>query len=214
MFAGREQAPRFLESSLERWRLRTLLRVQILIARTAGQAVRLAHRRRADDLDRKIQVAHHPPNDGELLKILLTENRGIWRKQMEQLRHDRADAAEMSRARPAAERVRERSLLDRDGKISGIQFLGARSKQDIDASLPAKLIIIRFRPRIFFVIAAGSELQRVHENADGDFALFSGCLAGGANQFAMPAVQRAHGRNQNSAAWRIDLLRLQISSAA
>src|SRR5438270_8307210 len=171
----------------------------MLIARPAGHAVRFAHRRRADDFDWKIQVAHHPPNDGELLKILLTENRGIWRKQMEQLRHDRADAAEMSRARPPAERVRERSLLDRDGKIGSVHFLGARSKQDIDAGLPAKLIIIRFRPRIFFVIAARRELERVHENADGDLPVFSTRLARGPNQLPMAAMQRPHRRDEDAA---------------
>ena len=116
---------------------------------------------------------------------------------MEQLRHDRADAAEMSRARSPAERVRERSLLDRDGKISGVQFLGARSKQDIDAGLPAKLIIIRFRSRISFVISAGSELQRVHENADGDLPVFSSRPARDPNQLAVAAMQGPHRRNKD-----------------
>src|SRR5438270_5028610 len=157
----------------------------MLIARPAGQAVRLAHRRRADDFDRKIQIAHYPPNDGELLKILLTENRGIWRKQMEQLRHDRADAAKMSRARRPAERIRERVLFHGNRKISGIQSVELRPKENVHAGLPAKLIIIRFRSRIFFVISAGSELQRVHENADGDLPVFSSRLPRDPNQLAV-----------------------------
>ena len=53
------------------------------------------------DFDRKIQVAHHSPNDGQLLKIFFAEDRGVRRQQMKQLRHDRADTAKMPGARPA-----------------------------------------------------------------------------------------------------------------
>ena len=45
------------------------------VAARHRQAVRLADRRQADDLDPDVEVEHHPSNDGELLEVLLTEHR-------------------------------------------------------------------------------------------------------------------------------------------
>ena len=101
----------------------------------------------------KIQIAHHPSNDRQLLKILLAENRRIRCKECEKFRHDRADAAKMSGPRFAAERVREREVSSTTTERSGayISLLG-RPKKKIDAGFRAKFFVIRFGRRISFKI--------------------------------------------------------------
>ena len=196
--AGRQPRP-LKQGRAQHRRLLAFGRAQILIARTAGQAVGFPHGRRADDLDLKIQVAHHPADDGELLEILLAKNSRVRRENVKELRHDRADAAKMSGPRLAAQRGRKRILLDRDRKIGGIHFVRRRAEKNIHAGASAKLVVIRFRPRIFLVITARGELERIHEDADRDLAFLAGSFARDSDQFEMTAMQRAHRRHEDSA---------------
>ena len=48
--------------------------VQILVARAARQAVFLPDSGHGDDVDVEIEIAHHPANDRQLLKIFLAEH--------------------------------------------------------------------------------------------------------------------------------------------
>src|SRR5205085_10387055 len=111
-FSFREHTSGLLQRALQDRRLRALIRIQVLVPRAARESVPFPHRRYTDDFNRKIQVSHHSPNDNELLKILFAKDRGVRRQQMEQLRHDSADAAEMSRSGPAFEGFRKRILVD------------------------------------------------------------------------------------------------------
>ena len=54
----------------------------------------------ATDLDahRDVEVAHQPPDDGELLAVLLAEVRDVRRGHVQQLQHDGGDALEVDRA--------------------------------------------------------------------------------------------------------------------
>ncbi len=46
------------------------------VARRQRQAVVIAHGGHGDDLERKVQVRHHAPDDGDLLRVLLAEPGG------------------------------------------------------------------------------------------------------------------------------------------
>ena len=48
-----------------------LARVQVTVAARHGEAICFPDRRRPDDLERQIEIAHHLPYDGELLEIFL-----------------------------------------------------------------------------------------------------------------------------------------------
>ena len=129
-------------------RLRTLFRAEILIARAERETVRFAHGRAGEDLDREIEIADHSPNDGELLKILFPKNRRVRREEMKQLRHHRADAAEMARPGSAAEPLRKRRFLDESRAIVRIHFVRRGPKDQIHAFRAADFLVRRFRPRI------------------------------------------------------------------
>jgi len=62
---------------MQHQRLPPLLRIEIDVARTHGQAVDLAHNQAGNDFNRKIQVAHHAANDGDLRRVFLSEEGGV-----------------------------------------------------------------------------------------------------------------------------------------
>ena len=141
---------------------------------------------------RKIEIAHHPSNDGQLLEILFSENSRVRRKEMKQFRHHRADSFEMSGTRPSAERLRKRFFLDDHRAIRKIHFGRFRAEQHVDSRRTAKLFIRSFWTRIFFEIRAGLELQWIHEDADRYLTVRARRFSRGPDQFQMPAMQSAH----------------------
>ncbi len=86
---------------------------QVAVARTEREAVLGAHRRRADDLDRQVQVVDHAPDHRELLEILLAEDRDVRLHQAQQLDDHGRDALEMPGPERAAEDVGEAGHVDR-----------------------------------------------------------------------------------------------------
>jgi hypothetical protein len=78
---------------------------EILVAAAHGETIVLAHRGHADDGVgiglRQIEIARHAADDGELLPVLLAEQRDIRPHLVEQLAHHRRHAIEMpGRAAP------------------------------------------------------------------------------------------------------------------
>src|SRR5713226_10570673 len=63
-----------------------LLWVEIGIARAHGQPVRLAHDGTDDDLNRKVEVAHHAADDRRLSRVLLPEESDIRLHYVEEFR--------------------------------------------------------------------------------------------------------------------------------
>ena len=49
-------------------------------------------------VDREIEIAHHAPDDGELLEIFLAKNGRLRPQEMKQLRHHRCDSTKMARS--------------------------------------------------------------------------------------------------------------------
>ena len=71
---------------------------QIGVARAQGEAVGLAHGGRGNDLERQIEVAHHLPDDAELLIVLLAEHGDVGCNLREELAAHRRHAREEVRA--------------------------------------------------------------------------------------------------------------------
>ena len=72
--------------------------VEADVAAGQREAVGLAHGRDDLELDRQVEVAHHPAQDRDLLRVLLAEEGDVGRDDVEQLGDDRADAGEVARA--------------------------------------------------------------------------------------------------------------------
>src|SRR5205085_3531882 len=97
------------------------------------------------------------------------------------------------------EQVRQRMFFDKNRTIVRVHLGGSRPKQKIDPSGATKFFVLLFWPRITLVVAARLELQRIHKNADHDFAIFAGFLSRDSDQFPMGFVQCAHRRHEDAA---------------
>ncbi|GAA3298718.1 hypothetical protein GCM10020295_35030 [Streptomyces cinereospinus] len=82
----------------QRERRTPLLGREVAVAAGQGQAVVLPHGRDADDLDAEVQVPHHAADQGELLGVLLAEERHVGAGEVEQLGDDREHAVEVAGA--------------------------------------------------------------------------------------------------------------------
>src|SRR5882724_13621256 len=154
---------------------------QIHVARTARQSICFAHGGDRDDVDLVIQIAHHSANDGQLLKIFFAKYGRVRLQNVEQFRHHRANAAEMSRPRFAFEHARQRIFFHRHRAIIRIHLGRAWPKQKIDIQLSAQFFVFLFWSRITFVIASRLELERIYKNADDHFAIFPRLAARNSN---------------------------------
>ena len=113
-----------------------LLRREVDVARAHGEAVRLAQRGHAGDLDRQVEVAHEAADDGELLRVLLAEEQHVRLHHAEQLGDDDGDAVEVARARGALEALGERAAdVDVGGEALRVHLVGRRREDDRDARL-------------------------------------------------------------------------------
>src|SRR5687768_985440 len=77
----------------------------------------------AEDLDAKLQVLRHPPDDRELLEILLAEDRNVRSDCTEKLGHYRCDAVEMARPHFPLPPIAEAFHADGRGKARRIDVL-------------------------------------------------------------------------------------------
>ena len=80
-----------------------MLRDQPFVAGRHREAVIFADGWMGDNFDAQIEIPDHAADDGELLKILFPEDRGIAAAQVEKLEDNRADAVEVARAGGTAE---------------------------------------------------------------------------------------------------------------
>src|SRR5262245_17545288 len=77
------------------------------VARARRQAVWLPYSRDADDRERQVEVGCQPPDDRQLLRILFAEVGDVGPNDLEELQHDRRDAAEVSRPVAPAQMIAE-----------------------------------------------------------------------------------------------------------
>jgi hypothetical protein len=81
----------------------SLFSVQIGVARTHRQSIGFAHDRTNHNLHRQIQIAHHAPDDCDLRRVFLPEERRVRFDGMKQLCHNGCDSAKVSRPRAAVQ---------------------------------------------------------------------------------------------------------------
>ena len=100
--------------------------------------------------------------------------------------------------RLALKSVGEGVLVYGDREIVGVHFLSRRAKKQIYPRITAELFVVRFRARIFLIVAPGRKLERIHKNADHHFPVIARRLSRDPDQFAVTAMERPHRRHKHS----------------
>ena len=109
-------------------------RLRLLIAtpsvsRTVGQA---------DDVDAEVEIEGHPPDDRQLLGVLLAEHGDVRPHRGEQLGDDGGHAAEMARSVRALEPIGERAGLDMGLETGRVHRCGGRGVHRVDPGRGAR----------------------------------------------------------------------------
>jgi hypothetical protein len=143
-----------------------------------------------------MQVAHQPPDDGELLEILLAEDRDIGRALRQQLRDHGRDAGEEMRACDALQSFGRPA--HRDGRAGAVRVHFGRlgSEDEVDAAGFEGGEVAGEVARIGGQIFRRSELRRVDEDRHHHPVGPPGSLI---DQRQMTGVERPHGRDQSDA---------------
>jgi hypothetical protein len=162
---------------------------EVAVAAGQRQAVRLPHRRHAHNLDRKVQVAHHPPDQRELLRVLAPEHRDVRPGQVQQLRDDGEDAVEVAGPRTAFQHVAERPGAHRHERAFRVDDVRRRREDQVHALRLAGGQVGVERAGVAVEVLVRAELERVHEDGR-DRA--GRAFARDAHQRAVALVQRAH----------------------
>ncbi|KAG1466432.1 hypothetical protein G6F57_013260 [Rhizopus arrhizus] len=174
---------------------RTLFGAQVLVARTLGQAILVAHDLRPHDLDRERQLGHHLPDHGQLLVVLAAEHRHVRLHLQEQARHHRAHAIEVARAAGTLQHLAHARGVHLRGLVHAqrVHRLHAGQPHGVAADLLQPGHIGLGRTRVATEVFIGAELGRVDEDARHHLV---GVLARQGHQRMMAAMQVAHGRHQ------------------
>src|SRR5262249_52067329 len=122
----------------ERERDLALVGREIPVAAGDREPVRFADRGHGDDPYRYIEIGHHRPDQGQLLVILLAEEREIGPGQMEELEHHGKDAVEVARAMGSFEDRPEWTRVDPYRRLAvGVHLRGRGSEHHIDPASAA-----------------------------------------------------------------------------
>jgi hypothetical protein len=161
---------------------------EVAVAARHGQAVRLAHRRDGDDVDPEVEVGDHPPDEQQLLGVLLPEQRNLSAGQVQQLADHGEDAVEVAWSRLPLEHVAERAGIHPDGGVAvRVHLVGGGCEDQVDALALAELQVGVEGARVPRQVFARPELQRVEEQRHDDDGR---TLAGLPHQGRVPLVQR------------------------
>jgi len=167
------------------------------VAGTQGKTILLAHGGVPRDADREFEIPDHPPDDGELLPVLLPEDRDVGPDDLEEHRHDGADPVEVTRALRSLEAQGETlSETDREASVTYICRTSGR-KSRIHTLVPAKGRIGAEGTRVAGKILLGSELRRVDEDRDGHGPSFARQPARPTDQGGMPCMEGSHGGDED-----------------
>src|SRR6185312_4035869 len=200
-FAGRYDAVRrqpsyFVQRTMEYQSLPPLVSRQIPVARTHGQAVRLADDGANYDFHWEVQFADHFLQDGDLRRVLLPEERLVRPDDMEELRHHRRHAAKVPRARSPIQPPAHAFHIDEGARAGRVHLLGRWREHQIHAFTLQSGAVGFKGSRILGEILIWAELGRVHENGDDNR---SACRPGRTDQGQMPLMQCAHRRHKPDA---------------
>ena len=169
---------------------------EVDVARAHRKPVRLADGRTDHDIDMEAEVGGHPPDDGQLLRVLLAEDRDMGLDGIEELRDDRRHSAEMSGPhRPLEHRGQ---LLHMHGCLESrrVHFAHRRSEHVLRSRVRRGHDILRERPGVALEILTRSELEGVDEDRRHHDV---GVLPRQADERQVAGVQRPHRRDDRNA---------------
>ena len=192
--AGADELAPGNERPPQRHRRRSLGRLEATVAAGHGEAVCFSDGRAADDLGGEVEVIDEVLHDHELLVVLLAEEGGARVGEREELCHNGRHAGEVTGSRSALEDIGERAWQDGGARTTRREHLVlGRSKDDPDTrSLAAPEVLVEIA-RVGAEIAGVTELERVHEDRDGDKAA---SLPGGVDEGKVATVKRPHRRHE------------------
>ena len=196
--AGLQRGHCLAELPVDSRRQHALLRGEILIARAHREPVGLAHRGCADDLHAQAQVRDHAANHGELLEVLLAEDRHVGIDDVEQLGHHGGDALEMAGTELTTENAGDPRHFDarRLRGTIGIDLAHLGHEHEIAAGVLEHLRILRGRAWIVREVLVGAELHGVDEDAGDELVAMR---ARGFDETHVPRMQVAHGGHEHHA---------------
>src|SRR3954454_15211086 len=188
------------QGSVEDSRLGPLPFAEPYVPAAQRQAVRLPHGRHDADLEREVEVAHHPAEHRDLLRVLLAEVGAVRLDDIEQLRDDRADAREV--ARPPVRALEDLAEALDDylrARAVAVDLVQPGREEHVGALLLGDPRVAALVARIGLEVARVVELRGVHEQRD-DHQI--GLGARGPDQRLVAGVEGAHGGDEPDAAVR------------
>ena len=191
--AGRDRLFRRLEGAVEHGRGSAFVGIEIGVPGGHGEAVRLADGRPGDDLDRQMEVAHHLPDDRELLGVFLAEHGDVRPHQVEEGADDGGDAAEVAGAARAFEPEGGAGGLDERGIARRVDRLYVRQEEEVAARGFEHGGVLFRLAGVAGEVLVRPELGRVDEDGRHDPV---GPLAGDPHEGEMPLVESAHGGHE------------------
>src|SRR6185369_774723 len=160
IFPGLPGTFRGPEGLTQRQRLAALSRIEVGVAAAERQAVYLANGRGDNQLEGPVQVARHLSNQDRLLDVFLPEDRDVRLNYVEQLRHNREHAGEMSRPHlsfPALGRAAGHHPGLRAGRV---HRLHRRHKQRVHSAPFGQRAVTIEGARVAAEVFLRTELQR------------------------------------------------------
>ena len=139
------------------------------------------------------QVACHPPDDHDLLRVLLPEVGVLGADQVEQDGDDGRDAVEMTRPGGALERARDRPDADDRVEAGRIDLRRVGGEDDVDTLRLADREVARLVARVLHEVVGDVELARVDEDRDDGGRVVR---AGDLHQRPVAVVEPAHRRHE------------------
>lgn len=166
---------------------------EVGVAAAHRQAVLLADGRNGNDVDEEVQVAHHAPDEEQLLGVLLAEIGSAGGGEVEQLADDGEHPVEVAGPGLALQDGAERAGRDAHAGVAvGVDDVRGRREHDVDAGIGADGHVGVEGPRIAGEVFLGSELERIEEDRDDDVVVLGPSPA---HELGVPVVQGAHGHD-------------------
>ena len=162
---------------------------------TAG----LAHGGHADHLHRHVELPRHGTDQGELLPVLLAEERLVGRDDVEELRDHRGDTVEVPRAAGAAQGIGQGRQGDRDLPVASlrIHLVDGGREEVVRADLAKVSKIVVECARVVAEVLVRAELGGIDEDGHhGDVAGLATCT----HQREVSFVEIAHRGHQTDGA--------------
>lgn len=203
LFSGERQVAGCRECPLDSWRVFAVLRSQADVSGGKGEAIGFPNRWVAHDFDGDVQIANHPLDEGDLLKVLISKNSVGGLEKIEELQDNGEDSIEMTRAARTAQVFGEKRFGDEDRVIGMVEEFFFRSEGEIDSFLFAEREIGLQWSRILGQISDSIELNRVDEDRDRDSSSGADQLAGSTDQSQMSLVKRPHGGDQSEGSGQV-----------